>query len=270
MKISEQQTLPFGEESSTSLQAVGHASQFLQQGNEEGKMMFATCGRKTLEQFGKFSRVSSWAKMFADSLIGKGEFYSTKCKLTWKLKATKCSRFYFQLQVSTLPTDEIESVLLPTITTETGRKSDFSQGGKSMFTRLKEVGLLPTPDASLATGGKVSNQETVTITGKMANGKKRQITLNDYAKRGLLPTPTAASDAKGGCTRKDPQRQQDTLAHAIHGIVGQTGKTSQLNPLFVTEMMGFPSDWLTLPFLENTEPEPSQESKYMDDGEKKA
>jgi hypothetical protein len=27
------------------------------------------------------------------------------------------------------------------------------------------------------------------------------------------------------------------------------GKTSQLNPLFVLEMMGFPPDWTTLPFL---------------------
>lgn len=29
----------------------------------------------------------------------------------------------------------------------------------------------------------------------------------------------------------------------------QTGKTSQLNPLFVEEMMGFPLMWTTLPFL---------------------
>src|ERR1051325_7872760 len=47
---------------------------------------------------------SLWAKTFAGLLVGKVEFYSTRCKRTWKLKATKCSRFYFQLQVSTLPT----------------------------------------------------------------------------------------------------------------------------------------------------------------------
>jgi hypothetical protein len=27
------------------------------------------------------------------------------------------------------------------------------------------------------------------------------------------------------------------------------GTTSQLNPLFVAEMMGFPTDWTLLPFL---------------------
>jgi hypothetical protein len=59
--------------------------------------------------------------------------------------------------------------------------------------------------------------------------------------RGFLPTPTAASDAKGGCTRVNPKRQNDTLAHAMHAATGgQTGKTSQLNPRFVMEMMGFP------------------------------
>ena len=33
-------------------------------------------------------------------------------------------------------------------------------------------------------------------------------------------------------------------------MVRQThGKTSQLNPQFVAEMMGFPTDWTILPFL---------------------
>lgn len=64
----------------------------------------------------------------------------------------------------------------------------------------------------------------------------------------LLPTPTASSCAKGGCTRKDPKRQNDTLACAIHSIFGERGKSSQLNPLFVQEMMGFPYLWTELPF----------------------
>jgi hypothetical protein len=31
--------------------------------------------------------------------------------------------------------------------------------------------------------------------------------------------------------------------------INPTGKTSQLNPLFVLEMMGFPPNWTELPFL---------------------
>src|SRR5690606_27911029 len=72
------------------------------------------------------------------------------------------------------------------------------------------------------------------------------IDLNSLAP--LLPTPTASSDAKGGCQRKDAKRQNDTLAHAIHGMQGEPGKTSQLNPRFVAEMMGFPPNWTELPF----------------------
>lgn len=38
---------------------------------------------------------------------------------------------------------------------------------------------------------------------------------------------------------------QQVLNYHFH----QTGKTSQLNPRFVAEMMGFPPDWLELPFI---------------------
>src|SRR5690606_3428929 len=68
-----------------------------------------------------------------------------------------------------------------------------------------------------------------------------------YMVMGLLPTPTAVSDAKGGAMRKNPKRQNDTLAHAIHGMSNPTGKTSQLNHRFVMEMMGYPPDWCDLP-----------------------
>lgn len=97
-------------------------------------------------------------------------------------------------------------------------------------------------------GGTTPNSESQrggrTLT-KMEDGTD----LTQLAHHNLLPTPTAISDVKGGCTRKDSKRQNDTLAHAIHGQIGQTGKTSQLNPQFVSEMMGFPPDWTELPFL---------------------
>lgn len=62
--------------------------------------------------------------------------------------------------------------------------------------------------------------------------------LNDLAVSGLLPNPT---------------RRDDALCN-IPVMIGQhcqqnDGKTSQLNPLFVEEMMGYPLMWTTLPFL---------------------
>jgi hypothetical protein len=114
---------------------------------------------------------------------------------------TPSNRLLFQLVPQALPTDVTEFGLLPTITTETGRKSDFKQGGKSMFTALKVTGMLPTPIA----------QESDKITGK---------------------------------------ENQDSLTKRARL---ETGKTSQLSPLFVEEMMGFPKNWTVLPFQSGEE-----------------
>lgn len=96
------------------------------------------------------------------------------------------------------------------------------------------AGLLPTP--------------TAVESYKAAKGN-HQDSLTRRVKRGeFLPTPTATSDPKGGCTRSDPKRQSDTLAYAMHGKHGERGKTSHLNPPFVAEMMGFPVNWTALPF----------------------
>jgi hypothetical protein len=236
MKISEQQTLQFGEESSISLPADPHASHIAQQESERARMMIATSGRKCLEQFEKFNRATLWAKTFAGLLIGMEGWYSTRCKLTWKLKATKCSRFYFQLQVSTLPTDE------------TG------------------YGLLPTPTVMNSDGIKNLRADS-----NILQGGKHSVSLTHMFHFGLLPTP-AASDWKGQYTMDTVEKREQESSRGVRlpeEITRLTGSTSQLNPLFVTEMMGFPSDWLTLPFQGNTEHESLQESKPMEDGEKK-
>jgi len=217
-------------------------------GSDRARRTTDISGRRCLESLARFDLVGSWVKMFSGFLIGTGEWYSDRCSLTWKLRGTRFGRMYCQLRVSERRTAEIG------------------------------YGLLPTPDASLATGGKVQKPD-VSITGKAPNGEKRQMSLADYARRGLLPTPTAAnasqgleskdgrgnpllpmaarmmlptptatSDAKGGSTRSDPKMQNSTLAHAVHGIIGTPGKSSQLNPRFVGEMMGYPPDWTALPF----------------------
>jgi hypothetical protein len=61
-------------------------------------------------------------------------------------------------------------------------------------------------------------------------------------KHGLFPTPNA-SDHHG---KNKGKRNQDSLPKRIRE---NGGKTSQLHPKFVAEMMGFPTDWTELPFL---------------------
>jgi hypothetical protein len=63
----------------------------------------------------------------------------------------------------------------------------------------------------------------------------------------MLPTPTTR-DANG-IEHSPSQKNKSRLAPTIGDLYEQElGKTSQLNPQFVLEMMGFPSDWTLLPF----------------------
>ena len=121
----------------------------------------------------------------------------------------------------------------------------------SLLSQLVYGGLLPTPQAADSSIGAVIGQNDRFIITK--NGMFRKV--NQNGSNGsvglgrifhLMSTPTA-SDWKGGSTRKNPSLQRTSLRGEIHADYG-IGKTSQLNPLFVEEMMGFPEDYLVLPF----------------------
>jgi hypothetical protein len=178
--------------------------------------MNATCGPKCLEQYEKFNHVGSWAKTFSALLIGMEGWYSKRCKLIWKLKGTKSNRMYFQLRPLALHTEGTES------------------------------GLLPTPRA----------QEIDNSKERIANNQIDS--LPTMAKMGMLPTP-ATRDANNA---EYPDKYQKRKEYqAMKGVnleyplrqfamdINPTGKTSQLSPQFVLEMMGFPTDWTELPFL---------------------
>jgi len=228
--------------------------------NDLEKKMTATSGRKCLEQYAKFNRPTLWGKMFSASLIGTGDWFSTKCRLTWKLRGTKYNRLYFQLVPSTHRTDVIGFGLLPTpaategfnsgageaFVTETGTVRMKNQDGSSSRLGLEGVlkfQMLPTPTAMDSSGATANMKST-----QVKEGSMHSVTLSRWAN--MLPTPTSTSDMKGGCTRINEKRQNDTLAHAMHAATnGKPGTTSQLNPPFVLEMMGFPPDWTALPFL---------------------
>ena len=80
---------------------------------------------------------------------------------------------------------------------------------------------------------------------RLADGKTEFYPLE------LLPTPKA-QEAKGNASR---DRGKRNLTDEIAKKYNPDGATSQLNPLFVEEMMGFPPDWLVSPFLAG-EPNP--------------
>lgn len=172
----------------------------------------ATCGRRCCELFESVHPVGSWERTFAGLLIGMEGWYSRRCALTWKLVGTPYNRLYFQLQVSALaPTEETASGLLLTPTT----REEVMDTDK--FKERME---------------------------KYDNGTTIPNLATQVA--GLLPTVTATT-YKGGTdkARKDGRGRKDELKHLVSH---QAGKPSQLSPLFVEEMMGFPKNWTASPF----------------------
>lgn len=119
-----------------------------------------------------------------------------------------------------------------------------SQMGTAL-TAMAVNGMLPTPTArSFRNGSKPEDGRTKR---KMEQGWTME--LNDLAACGMLPTPTT-NDYKGASTLEAlEKRRRNPATNSLADRFSQTGKTSQLNPLFVEEMMGFPLMWTTLPFL---------------------
>lgn len=105
-------------------------------GNNEARKMTATSGLKCYELLERLNRKSLLAKTLLESLT----WHSTRCFLTWRVKATKQRRLLFQLVPSTPLTDEIEYGLLPTPNTggmDGGSNSGFiitnSEVGQGSF-----------------------------------------------------------------------------------------------------------------------------------------
>ena len=79
------------------------------------------------------------------------------------------------------------------------------------------------------------------------------MTLIRMLNKGMLPTPMAG-DWKGAnrpesmTASNGIDRTKNMRNIYIHLIHQYDSKTSQLNPLFVAEMMGFPPNWTELPF----------------------
>lgn len=89
---------------------------------------------------------------------------------------------------------------------------------------------------------------------KKRSGQVYSAKLRDLSVSNLLPTPRA--NKVNGINLNNPKIAQrnkgnleESVAKIIQAIPYEDGKTSQLNPLFVAEMMGFPLMWTTLPYL---------------------
>lgn len=127
-----------------------------------------------------------------------------------------------------------------------------SQLGQGL-TALAVNGLLPTPTAMEVKHSKRVNglkEQGAKGMYSRKNGALRPNGLTDFLDfNGMMPTPSAR-DWKG-CTNPGVKKANGNVYGEIlpDTVKRVTGGTSQLNPLFVEEMMGFPLMWTALPFL---------------------
>lgn len=260
MEILPKQISLFGETELMCLQADFHANHTALPENAKGKKMNATCGQRCLEQYEKFPRHTLWGKTFMGLLIGTGDWFSMRCKLTWKLKGTKYSRLYFQLVPLVRHIGEKEYGLWPTPASvqrdhperveklkATGATTMMSRAAgenrpNSILDQAMFNGLIPTPRANKVNGCNLNSEKLAT-----RNKGNLEETVAKWVTNGMLPTPDAAS-GKTGYMGKNREGKQQNLETVIRN--SEPGLNSQLlNPQFVAEMMGFPTNWTELPFL---------------------
>ena len=118
---------------------------------------------------------------------------------------------------------------------------------------LARSGLLPTPvstDIHHERRTRELKEAGAETMSSRRNGESRPNGIADWLDfHGLLPT-TKAQEARGNVEVDRGKRNlTDEVSKMIPHSRQTGGATSQLNPLFVAEMMGFPREWLIYPFL---------------------
>ena len=258
----------FGDEGdgSTSSREVFHASPFPLPAGERVRRTTVTSGLTCSVPFTRSGPVG----LLVRTLVASSRWYSPARRLTWdvsplcserislftvsgrntssrpsavilSVKDIPSSRCLFRLVPSVPRTEGTVSGLLPTPIA-----SDFKVRGpgsqqKGLPESIREM-LLPTPTATeihhwqrverWKRQGRTSMHET-------EDGEKNPNGLTDFLDfHGLLPTLEHI-----GRKGKNPRQG------GLPDFFAQTGRSFQLNPLFVAEMMGFPTSWTVLPFL---------------------
>lgn len=268
MKTLPKQTSESGKEKSMFSPEDSPASHSALQAKEREQTITATSGRRCYERYGRYSPLGSLVKTLLESrqwwspakrlrwdaqtisskrityTERKADSHSKKSARILKQQDIQSSRLIFQLAVSEHPTEEKESGLLPTVQTQGLKRCNPK--GKTEFLPLD---LLPTPTALDKAGGRINRSPSP--------GAAQRPTLALAARKGLLPTPCAKEATKYTKTfNPNSQMGKGLTALACSEMLPTpavrkktSGKTSQLNPLYVEEMMGFPLMWTALPFL---------------------
>ena len=220
MKTSQKQTSRNGEDVSMFSREDFHVSRSALPEREKEQKITVISGRKCYEQYGKYSPLGSLVKM----LLVSYQWYSPARRLKWDAQTICSTRIsYTEQSNSSHSTPSVKTLNVQGIQSN---RLLFRLVPSEHLTEETGCGLLPTAQTQ---GLKVCNKD----------GKTEFLNLE------LLPTPKA-QEARGNCS---VNRNKFNLTDKIAELTSPTSDASQLNPLYVTEMMGYPLEWLTLPFL---------------------
>jgi hypothetical protein len=183
-------------------------------GSDWARRMTATYGRKLSAYWLNCDPPDSWAR----TLLGISTWASTTCYLTWKKSVTPAGRLLFRLVPSTPRTAGIGSGLWPTPNVAGG-------GNTCELTPHKGHYLRP-------------------------SGEKAHLGLDQAAK--MWPTP------KAGAGENRLMRRTPSVLNGTHGKhlaaeaceeereLGTYVTGMKLNSAWVSRLMGYPDNWLTL------------------------
>ena len=258
----------FGDEGerSTSSREVSPASPSQSPASEGARRTAVTSGLTCSVPFMRSGPVGSLVR----TLVASSRWYSPARRLTWDVSPLCSERISLYtasgrntssrpsagiLSVKDIPSSRCLFRLVPSVPRTGGTgygllptpmaRDCSPRGANSLQKGLPEIireMLLPTPTAT-----EIHHRQRVerwksqgrTSMHGAEDGEKNPNGLTDFLDfHGLLPTLEHIG-------RKGKNPQQGGLPDSF----AQAGRSFQLNPLFVAEMMGFPTSWTVLPFL---------------------
>ena len=237
-----------GEEKLTSSQQASPASRLATQEREKAVKTTVSSGRKILEYSERLNQDGSFARTFRGLLLLNQDWYSSKCALTWKMKATKYNRLLFQLVPKMRFTGETEFGLLPTTKACDGIVRHSKNMAEKKFNNGGDVDLsialmmLPTLTASetyLRSNLKSTQQK---------EGSMHSVNLSNVLQ--MLPTPKASDNRDRGSIEDNAIQRRMQIGKSIElsMVVNSKNRGLKLQPAFAAWMMNLPEDWTLLPF----------------------
>ena len=161
----------------------------------------------------ELSRHTGLLGLLVKMLLESSIWHSTRCVLIWKTKDTASNRLLFQLAASTPRTN--------------GSGSGFL--------------LTPTATQIMPTEERYEKRKAY----RASVGRKWVAGCLAEQLAQMYPTPTAR-DYKGARSSEALAASGRSQNNSLPDRFSQPGKTSQLNPRFVEEMMGYPIGWTEL------------------------